>query len=56
MGECRRTGRPNAVTQTAVLVAEKNKYALCIVDGMGTGKPAAEQSKRISATVRTNDK
>lgn len=31
----------------------KNKYALCIVDGMGTGEPAAEQSKRISATVRT---
>ena len=31
----------------------ENKYALCIVDGMGTGKPAAEQSKRVSATVRT---
>lgn len=31
----------------------KNKYALCIVDGMGTGKSAAEQSKRVSATVRT---
>lgn len=31
----------------------KNRYALCIVDGMGSGKTAAEQSRRVSSVVRT---
>lgn len=31
----------------------ENKYALCIVDGMGSGKTAAEQSRRVSAAVKT---